>query len=179
MHGRAAVGHQNIERFLCISRILEITWFQHFATVANHFTDGGRVVFAFIRSVEVNAARVLVLIGQLAQPWAAQHLFAGGWTKPDLAAFHILSNIGPLGFPPVNLIGRDRQAATAIQRAAFAALIAVFHEYLTYVFMARASFRLAALSTFFSGSSIFSAARTSASASSTSVPASQATTFGA
>jgi len=122
---------------LCFSRILEVARFQHFATVANHFTDGSRVVFAFIRSVEVNAARELVLIGQLAQPWTAQHLFAGGWTKPDLAAFHIRSNIGPLGFPPVNLIGRDRQAATAIQRAAFAALIAVFQEYLRFKYSLR------------------------------------------
>ncbi len=107
MQGRAAIGHQNVERVLRFSRILEITRFQHFATVANHFTDGSRVVFAFIRSVEVNAACVFVLIGQLAQPWAAQHLFAGGWANPDLATLHILGNIGPVGLPPVNLIRRD------------------------------------------------------------------------
>ena len=107
MQGRAAIGHQNVERVLRFSRILEIAWFQHFATVANHFTDGSRVVFAFIRSVEVNAAREFVLIGQFAQPWTAQHLFAGGRTKPDLATPYVLGNIGPIGFPPINFVSRN------------------------------------------------------------------------
>ena len=176
---RAAVGHQIIERLLRLGRLLEVTRFQHFATVANHFTDGSRVVFTLVRSVEIYAACVLILIRQLAKPWAAQHLLTGGWTKPDLATCHVLSDIRTVGFPPINLIGRDRQATAAIQRAALAALIAVFQQYLPYVFMARASLRFAALSTFFSGSSIFSAARTSASAASTSVPTSQATTVAA
>ena len=83
---------------------------------------------AIVRPVEVNTAGVFFLVWHFVQPGAELKLKAGFRIHPDLALVYVTDNIWFESFPPFDLACRSRQAAITVFRAAFTALIALFHD---------------------------------------------------
>jgi hypothetical protein len=127
-HGWTAVSHQIIKGSLCPFRVDKIPLLQHLTVVIYHLFDCDRVMFAIIGSIKIDTADIFVLLGQLAQPGAPQHLLAGYRAYPDLAAAYVIGYFRSVRFPRIYFGVCYRQATVAVKRATLAALITVFHE---------------------------------------------------
>jgi hypothetical protein len=71
----------------------------------NHLGNINRIVATVFRAVVVYVASVFLAFRGLSQPRASRKIFAGGRIHPDFLTLDITKNVGPMGRPPVNLIG--------------------------------------------------------------------------
>ena len=62
-HGRAAIGHDIVQRSLRPLRVVQVSGLQHFAFIPYHLLDANGVVSAVFRAVAVDAADIPVLSG--------------------------------------------------------------------------------------------------------------------
>lgn len=108
--------------------MLEITFFQHFAFVANHLHNVYGIVSTVIRTIVIDGALVPSLTGFPFQPGTMFESLAGRRIHPDFAVPDKFGNIGSMGFPFFDFFGRCRKATVGVVNAALAALIAFFHK---------------------------------------------------
>ena len=58
-----AISHEIIQGLLRQLRFDQVLRFQHFALILYHLLDSDRVIFAVVRTVVIDVANILVLIG--------------------------------------------------------------------------------------------------------------------
>lgn len=107
LHRRSAVGHKPVQRDLRLYWPAQVMSLEHLTVILDHLLDIHRVVFAVVGTVVVDAADVLILPGQLAQPGASVHGFPGDGANPYLAIADVAGNFRTVGFPPVDFPGRS------------------------------------------------------------------------
>lgn len=124
---RSTINHQLIQLGLRHLRAFQIDCLDHLAAISDHVTHQHRVLPAIIWPVLINAAAILILIRQRLEPRTSRKGFTGFRVHPNSSCLHKPRDLGPIVLPPADLRLGCRQPAIAINLAALAALVAVFH----------------------------------------------------